>query len=159
MDDLFGLEELLPLEWSSAPVCVCMCVCVRASVFVCIGWAGHFTELFELWRCVGGRESRPVTSPPCLLSLSPSFSGDHICFFSVIFFPSFSSLWLSFLTPKKCLSQQKPEAVRRRKAALAPHRGPLSLYTGPPAKTHLCPFLCFWGINLLLWQARLWWTC
>lgn len=143
---------------SEALVYVCVCVCPKArpsTSLSCLSYGGM---------SVGGRAVHsPVTSPPCLLLFVSVFlQRPHLVF---LIYPPPSPpppplcILALLFRPQKCLSQQKPEAVRRRKAALPSHTGPLSLFTGRPAKSHLCLFLCFWGINVLLWQARLWWTC
>lgn len=145
MNDLFGFEELFPLQWSSL-----MCVCVYRPELdtspSCLSYGGM---------SAGGRAVHTPLLLHLFCSLS-SFSGDHICFFCHLFFPS---LALIFRPLKVSESAETWGSKEVKGSAPSSHRGPpLSLFTGPPAKSHLYPFLYFWGINLL-WQAGLWWAC
>lgn len=87
---------------------------------VCVG----LTKLFELWQCVGRRETHP---PPCyrtaFYSLSPSFSRDHICFCVISFFPPSPYSGCPF-SPTKSLWVSRNLRQQGGGGELAPHRRP-----------------------------------
>lgn len=126
-------------------MCVAMCV-FHACVSNKPCW--HLAEQPELWLHVRGRES-PVHLH-AFHSLVSLFSPEATYGFSD-FTPSAVPYSGStfFFCPQKCISQQKPEVAEGRNAALlSSQKRPLSVPAGRPAKSYLCLFLHFWGINV-----------
>lgn len=130
-----------PLSPGVKPLCVCVRVCV------CVSRA----KVYELWPCVsaGGRALSPwplILHPLTFYSSSLSFilQRPHLFFFCYV------SLHSPFLACFSALFKMSESAeTRGRKAELPEHRGPLSLLTGPLARTHLSQSDCFWGLILL----------
>lgn len=141
MDDLFGFKELFPLQWSSP--CVCLSVCMSIGRWaVAVPHQALWVMAVCRWE---GEQSPALLLHPCTFySLSSFLPRPHLLFCVTFFFS-----WLF------CLPLKKPESAQT--WGSKEEKGSVSqktfiIFTGPPAKTHLCAFLLFLGINLFLWQ-------